>query len=76
MTPVEGVGPLQQGLRPVTCSECDRVDGHVEGVGPLQQGLRPYSFLLSVFFLYVEGVGPLQQGLRLIYKLKGGITFF
>ena len=62
---VEGVGPLQQGLRPVVVGEYKPADG-VEGVGPLQQGLRPIPGIYAKLFLaFVEGVGPLQQGLRL-----------
>ena len=38
---VEGVGPLQQGLRHRIRPLLERPGELVEGVGPLQQGLRP-----------------------------------
>ena len=61
--PVEGVGPLQQGLRRY------QIRGlvartRVEGVGPLQQGLRRPHLRTGQRKRKVEGVGPLQQGLR------------
>ncbi len=40
---VEGVGPLQQGLRLGGIASLRVANFNVEGVGPLQQGLRLIS---------------------------------